>query len=106
MNVNEVFQEDEEANVISGFNGFLVTMPTRGIRFDFTLLHVDMMVDSITSHEKLSLMDGFSRYSKILVLMDFRKEVYFSILVTLFSLGVMLLQIFDINVVKQNSIKG
>jgi len=62
-NVTKVFQEDEEANLISSFNGLLVTMPIRGIRVDYTFLHVDMMVDSIGSHEKLSLMDGFLRYS-------------------------------------------
>jgi len=38
--------------------------------------------------------------------MDFRKKVYFSISTTLFSLEAMLLQIFDINVVKQKFIKG
>lgn len=63
------------------------------------------MVGSIASHDKLSLMDGFSRYSQNLVLMDFRKEAYFSLLATLFALGAMLLQIFDINVVKQKFVE-
>ena len=73
MNLNKVFQEYEEENMILYFNGLLVTTPTKGIRVDFTLLHIDMMVDSIASHDKLSLMDGFSRYSQSLILMDFRK---------------------------------
>jgi len=57
MNINEVFKEDEEANVILCFNGLLVTMPTRGIIVNCTLLNIYLMVDSIVSHETLSLMD-------------------------------------------------
>lgn len=63
INIDKLFQEYEEVNVIRWFNGLLVTIPTRGIRVDCALLHVDMIIDSIASHDKFSLMGGFLKYS-------------------------------------------
>ena len=34
---------------------------------DFSLPHIDMLVDSTTGHSMLSFMDGLSRYNKILM---------------------------------------
>ena len=34
---------------------------------DFSLSHIDMLVDSTTSHSMLSFMDEFSGYTKILM---------------------------------------
>lgn len=53
-----MFQEDEEANVISNFNGLLVITRTRGIRVDCTLLHGDMTIVSIDG-----LISDFSEYT-------------------------------------------
>ena len=44
---------------------------------DFTLPHIDMLVDSTTGHSMLSFMDGFSGYNQILMAPDDMEKTSF-----------------------------
>ena len=44
---------------------------------DFPLPHIDMLVDSTTGHSMLSFMDGFSRYSQILMALEDMEKTSF-----------------------------
>ncbi|WJZ90965.1 hypothetical protein VitviT2T_010079 [Vitis vinifera] len=44
---------------------------------DFPLPHIDMLVDSMAGHSMLSFMDGFSRYSQILMALEDMEKMSF-----------------------------
>ena len=46
---------------------------------DFTLPHIDMLVDSITGHSLLSFMDGFPRYNQIMMALEDMQKTSFII---------------------------
>ena len=44
---------------------------------DFSLPHIDMVVDNAVGHSMLSFMNGFSRYSQILMALEDMEETSF-----------------------------
>ena len=61
-NVVPIPQNDSNVRVCVDFQYLNKTSP----KDDFPLPHIDMLVDSMTSHSMLSFMDIFFRYSHIL----------------------------------------
>ena len=65
-NVILVPKKDDKVRVCVDFRDFNKASP----KDDFPLSHIDMQVDSTAGHSMLSFMDGFSRYSQILMALD------------------------------------
>ena len=62
-NVLPVPKKDNKVRVCVDFRDLNKVSP----KDDFSLLHIDLLVDSTASHSMLSFMDGFSRYNQILM---------------------------------------
>ena len=60
-NVILVPKKDDKVSVCVDFRDLNKSSP----KDDFPLPHIDMLVDSMTSHSMLSFMDGFFEYSQI-----------------------------------------
>ena len=56
-------KKDDKVRVYVDFQDLNKASP----KDDFPLPHIDMLVDSTTSHSMLSFVDGFSGYSQILM---------------------------------------
>ena len=65
-NVILVPKKDDKVRVCIDFRDFNKASP----KDDFPLSHIDMLVDSTAGHSMLSFMDGFSRYSQILMALE------------------------------------
>ena len=65
-NVILVPKKDDKVRVCIDFRDFNKASP----KDDFPLSHIDMLVDSTIGHLMLSFMDGFSRYSQILMALE------------------------------------
>ena len=46
-------------------------------KYDFSLPHIDLLVDSTVDHSMLSFMDGFSWYNHILMALDDMEKTTF-----------------------------
>ena len=62
-NVVPVPKNDSKVRVCIDFRDLNKVSP----KDDFSLSHIDMLVNSTTSHSMLSFMDGFSGYNQILM---------------------------------------
>ena len=62
-NVLPVPKKDNKVRVCVDFRDLNKVSP----KDDFSLLHIDLLVDSTASHSMLSFMDEFSRYNQILM---------------------------------------
>ena len=72
-NVVPVPKKDVKVRVCVDFRGLNKASP----KDDFSLPHIDLLVDSIAGHSMLSFMDGFSGYNHILMaLKDMEKTTF------------------------------
>ena len=72
-NVVFVSKKDGKVRVCVNFRDLNKVSP----KDDFTLPHIDMLVDSTTGHSMLSFMDGFSGYNLILMALEDMEKTYF-----------------------------
>ena len=72
-NVVLVPKKDDKVRVCVDFRDLNKASP----KDDFSLPHIDMLVDSMASHSMLSFMDGFSRYSQILMALEDMEKTSF-----------------------------
>ena len=74
-NVVHVPKKDGKVRVCVDFRD----LNKANLKDDFSLQHIDMLVDSTTNHSMLSFMDGFFGYSQILMdLGDMEKTSFIS----------------------------
>ena len=72
-NVVPIPKKDSKVRVYVDFRDLNKASP----KDDFPLPHIDMLVDSTTGHSMLSFMDGFFRYSKILMALEDMEKTSF-----------------------------
>ena len=72
-NVVPVPKKDDKVRVCVDFRDLNKVSPKN----DFPLPHIDMLVDSTTGHSMLSFMDGFFRYSQILMAPEDIEKTFF-----------------------------
>ena len=73
VNVVPVPKKDGKVKVCVDFRDLNKTSP----KDDFSLPHIDLLVDNIAGHSMLSFMDGFSGYNQILMAPeDIEKTVF------------------------------
>ena len=74
-NVVPVPKKDDKVRVCVDFRDLNKASP----KDDFSLPHIDMLVDSTTGHSMLSFMDGLSRYNQILMALEDMEKTSFII---------------------------
>ena len=72
-NVVPVPKKDSKVRVCVNFRDLNKVSP----KDDFSLPHIDMLVDSTAGHSMLSFMDGFSGYNQILMALEDMEKTSF-----------------------------
>ena len=73
VNVVPVPKKDGKVKVCVDFRDLNKTSP----KDDFSLPHIDLLVDNTAGHSMLSFMDGFSRYKQIMMAPEDREKTTF-----------------------------
>ena len=74
-NVVPIPKKDSKVRVYVDFRDLNKASP----KYDFHLLHIDLLVDSTACHSILSFMDGFSGYNKIFIALEDKENIAFII---------------------------
>ena len=74
-NVVPIPKNDSKVRVYVDFRDLNKASP----KYDFHLLHIDLLVDSTACHSILSFMDGFSGYNKIFIALEDKEKIAFII---------------------------